>query len=97
MISKHKTYLLPGRNEGRSKSTFRQLRISTLWTSKGYKLHYVEKSKNRGQIRIKSLDPLRAKKIFIRKPEDGPYLGFGYKSLISDPIRSGNRSRKKIL
>ena len=36
MISKHKTYLLPGRNEGRSKSTFRQLRISTLWTSKGY-------------------------------------------------------------
>ena len=36
MVSKHKTYLLPGRNEGRSKSTFRQLRISTLWTSKGY-------------------------------------------------------------
>ena len=36
MVSKHKTYLLPGRNEGRSKSTFRELRISTLWTSKGY-------------------------------------------------------------
>ena len=42
MVSKHKTYLLPGRNEGRSKSTFRQLRISTLWMSKGYgkKLNY---------------------------------------------------------
>ena len=37
MVLKHKTYLLPGRNEGRSKSTFRQLRISTPWTSKGYK------------------------------------------------------------
>ena len=36
MVSKHETYLLPGWNEGRSKSTFRQLRISTLWTSKGY-------------------------------------------------------------
>ena len=36
MVSKHKTYLLPGRNEGRSISTFRQLLISTLWTSKGY-------------------------------------------------------------
>ena len=36
MVSKLKTYLLQGRNEGRSKSTFRQLRISTLWTSKGY-------------------------------------------------------------
>ena len=41
MISKHKTYLLPGRNEGHSKSTFRQLRISTLWTSKGYPLYPV--------------------------------------------------------
>ena len=30
MVSKHKTYLLPGRNEGRSKSTFRELRI---WTA----------------------------------------------------------------
>ena len=30
--------MLPGRNEGRSKSTFRQLRISTLWTSKGYEI-----------------------------------------------------------
>ena len=48
-------------------------------------------------IRIKSLDPLRAKKIFMRKAEDGPYLGFGYKRLISDPIRSGKRSQKKIL
>ena len=36
-------------------------------------------------IRIKSLDPLRAKNIFIRKTEDGPYQGFSYKSLISDP------------
>ena len=36
MVSKHKTYLLSGRNEGRSKRNFRQLRISTLWTSKGY-------------------------------------------------------------
>ena len=36
----------------------------------------------------KGLDPLRAKKIFIRKAEDGPYLGFSYKRLISDPIRS---------
>ena len=31
------------------------------------------------QIRIKSLDLLRAKKIFIRKAEDGPDLGIGYK------------------
>ena len=36
MVSKHKTYFFPGRNEGRSKSTFRELHISTLWTSKGY-------------------------------------------------------------
>ena len=36
MVSKHKAYLLPGRNEGRSKKAFRELRISTLWTSKGY-------------------------------------------------------------
>ena len=49
------------------------------------------------QIRIKRLDPLRSKKIFIRKAEDGPYLGFGYKSLISDPIRSVKRSRRKIV
>ena len=48
-------------------------------------------------IRIKSLDLLRAKKIFIRKAEDGPCLGFSYKSLISDPIRSGKRSQRKIL
>ena len=33
----------------------------------------------------KSLDPLRANKIFIRKVENGPYLGLGYKRLISDP------------
>ena len=39
----------------------------------------------------------KSKKIFIRKAEDRPYLGFGYKSLISDPIRSGKRSQKKIL
>ena len=49
------------------------------------------------QIRIKSLDPLRAKKIFISKAEDGPYLGFSYKSLFSDTIRSGKRSQRKIL
>ena len=35
-----------------------------------------------GQLKIKSLYPLRAKKIFIRKAED---LGFDYKSLIGDP------------
>ena len=46
-------------------------------------------------VRIKSLDLLRGKKIFIRKVEDGTYLGFGYKSLISDPIRSGKM--RKIL
>ena len=46
------------------------------------------------EIRMKSLDPLRAKKIFIRKAEDGPYLGLSYESLISDPIRSGKRNRK---
>ena len=46
-------------------------------------------------IRIKSLDPLRAKKIFIRKAEDGPYLGFGYKSLISDPINLAKGVRGK--
>ena len=32
--------------------------------------------KKGGYNRIKSLDPLRAKKIFIRKAEDGPYLDF---------------------
>ena len=36
------------------------------------------------RIIMKSLDLLRAKKIFIRKV--GPYRGFGYLSLISDPI-----------
>ena len=46
-------------------------------------------------IRIKSLDTLRAKKIFIRKAEDGPYLGFSYKTLISVPLRSGRRSQRK--
>ena len=45
----------------------------------------------------KSLDSLRAKNIFIRKAEDGQYLGFSYKSLFSDPIRSGKRSQRKIL
>ena len=30
----------------------------------------------------KSLDPLKAKNMFIRKAEDGPYLGFNYKSAI---------------
>ena len=42
MVSKHKAYLLSGLNEGRSKSNFPQLRINTLWPSKGYgagKLH----------------------------------------------------------
>ena len=48
-------------------------------------------------VRIKCLDPLRAKKIYIRNAEDVPYLGFGYTSLISDPIRSGKRSQRKIL
>ena len=43
------------------------------------------------------MDPLRAKKIFIRKTVDGPYLGFSYKNLISDPIRSGKRSQRKML
>ena len=32
-------------------------------------------------IRIKSLNPLRATKIFIRKAENWSYLGLGYKSL----------------
>ena len=45
----------------------------------------------------KRLDPLRAKKIFIRKAEDRPYLGFSYKRLINDPIRSGKRSQRKVL
>ena len=27
-----------------------------------------------------NLDPLRAKKIFIKMAEDGPYLGFSYKN-----------------
>ena len=40
-------------------------------------------------IRIKSLDPLRAKKTFIRKQEL-PYHGFDYKNLISDPKKSDN-------
>ena len=33
----------------------------------------------------------------IRKAEDGPYLGLCYKSNISDPIRSGKSSQRKIL
>ena len=36
MIPKPKICCLYGRNEGRSKSVFRQLRINTLWQSKGY-------------------------------------------------------------
>ena len=40
---------------------------------------------------------LRAKNIFIRKAEDEPCIGFSYKSLISDPIKSGKRSQRKIL
>ena len=38
----------------------------------------------------KKKDPLRAKKIFIREA-DRPYLGFGYKNIISDPIKSGKK------
>ena len=45
----------------------------------------------------KGLGPFGAKQIFIRKAEDGPYLGYRYKSLISDPIRSSKRSQRKIL
>ena len=41
--------------------------------------------------RIKKLDPLRAKNIFTRKAEYGPYLGFSYKSLISEAIRYGKK------
>ena len=33
----------------------------------------------------------------MRKAEDGPYLGFSCKSLISDPLISGKRSQRKIL
>ena len=40
---------------------------------------------------------LKAKKIVKRRAEDGPYLGFNYKSLISDSLRSGKRSQRKIL
>ena len=36
MVSKHKAYLLCGWNKGPSKSNFRQLRINTLWVSKGF-------------------------------------------------------------
>ena len=36
MIPKPKICCLYGRNEGRSKSVFGQLRINTLWQSKGY-------------------------------------------------------------
>ena len=39
MISKPKICWLNGRNEGRSKSVFRQLCINTLWQSKGYLLN----------------------------------------------------------
>ena len=35
---------------------------------------------------MKSLDPLRAKEV-------GPYRGFGYKSLISDPINLAKGAR----
>ena len=44
---------------------------------------------------MKCLDPLRGKKLFIRKAEDGPCLGFGYKSLISDPLRSDKGAKGK--
>ena len=47
--------------------------------------------------RKKSLDTLRAKKIFIRKVKDGPYLGLSYKSLITDRIRSVKGNQRKIL
>ena len=50
------------------------------------------KSVKVNQKGIKRLDHLKAKIIFIRKAEDGPHLGFGYKSLISDPIKSGKMS-----
>ena len=36
-------------------------------------------------------------KIFIRNAEDRPYLGFSYKSLISDAIGSGKRNYCNIL
>ena len=42
----------------------------------------------------KSLDPLRAKKTFIRK-KVGPYRGFGYSSLISDPFNLAKGARGK--
>ena len=50
------------------------------------------KSKEKG---IKCLVPLRAKKIFIRRVEARPYLGFDYESLISEPIRSGKTFIRK--
>ena len=34
----------------------------------------------KNQLRIKSLDPLRAKKTFIRNKEDGPYHGSAIKA-----------------
>ena len=45
-------------------------------------------------IMIKSLDPLRAKKN-IHKREVGPYRGFGYSSLISDPLNLAKGARGK--
>ena len=40
------------------------------------KLAFKETQTAAEKVRIKSLDPFRAKKIFKRKAEDGPYLGF---------------------
>ena len=39
-LSQNEAHLLSGWNEGCSKSDFRQLRISTLWPSKGYEGKY---------------------------------------------------------
>ena len=46
--------------------------------------------------RTKNLDHLRAKKIFIRKAEDVPYLGYSYKSLISDWLKEPEENIVKL-
>ena len=55
---------------------------------------FMDLAKHHSDIKInknkKSLDPFRAKKIFMRKAGD-----LSYKNLISGPIRSGKRSQRK--
>ena len=45
----------------------------------------------------KKFRSFKSKEIIHKKAEDGPKLGFGYKSLISDPIKSGKKPEKNTV